>query len=218
MHNLWPLWVLFLTYYIYGVQMQPSPARLSIWERGIFHWIFLHIRASKWYTKAPREDAMAYYMGTMQSPIGTITVLEDDLGIVSLQVGEGLTPDAPITGPLKTDVFTQLSGYFAGTVHTISVPVHLAPKTEFTALVYKTVSAIPYGQSLSYGEVALLCGRPGAARAVGNALRNCPVPIIIPCHRVIGANNRLGGYGERLSRKQYLLELEGIPYVPNPSR
>ena len=156
---------------------------------------------------------MAYYLGSMKSPLGTITVIEDDIGVCSLTIGEGHSPDVPISGPLKTDVLMLLSGYFAGTVHTITVPLHLPPKSAFTLAVYRTVSAIPFGQSLSYADVALITGHPGAARAVGNALRSCPVPIIIPCHRVIGAGGRLGGYGERLSRKKYLLDHEGIPYV-----
>ena len=86
----------------------------------------------------------------------------------------------------------------------------IPPGTSFMQQVWEAVSRIPFGETLSYGDLAALCGRPAAARAVGTAMARNPLPILIPCHRVIASNGSLGGYGGGLDLKRWLLRHEGI--------
>lgn len=102
----------------------------------------------------------------------------------------------------------QLREYFAGSRHAFTIP--LAPKgTPFQLAVWNALLAIPYGDTVSYSELAFRIGRPSAVRAVGAANGANPIPVIIPCHRVIGSNGTLTGYGGGIERKQWLLALEG---------
>lgn len=102
----------------------------------------------------------------------------------------------------------ELEEYFAGTRRTFAVP--LAPKgTPFQQAVWHALLDIPYGDTVSYGELAARIGRPGAVRAVGAANGANPIPVIIPCHRVIGSDGKLTGYGGGIERKQWLLAHEG---------
>jgi methylated-DNA-[protein]-cysteine S-methyltransferase len=105
----------------------------------------------------------------------------------------------------------ELDEYFAGTRRRFTVPV--APRgTPFQLRVWSALQAIPYGQTTSYGAIAAQVGSPTAVRAVGAANGANPIPIIIPCHRVIGANGSLTGFGGGLDRKRFLLDLErGVP-------
>lgn len=92
--------------------------------------------------------------------------------------------------------------------------VQAAPQgTEFQKTVWKALCGIPYGKSMTYGELAEQIGKPGAARAVGKAAGTNPVPIVIPCHRLLAANKRLGGFGIGPEEKRRLLELEGIEWI-----
>jgi methylated-DNA-[protein]-cysteine S-methyltransferase len=109
-------------------------------------------------------------------------------------------------------VLRQLEEYFAGTRHSFSLP--LAPRgTPFQLSVWRALQAIPYGETLSYGELARRIHLPGAARAVGLANGANPLPIIVPCHRVIGADGSLTGFGGGLPIKRALLSLEGAACV-----
>jgi methylated-DNA-[protein]-cysteine S-methyltransferase len=101
----------------------------------------------------------------------------------------------------------QLDEYFAGRRHEFDLPLDLAG-TPFHLRVWQELRRIPYGTTTTYGELARAVGRPDIVRAVGGAVARTPVPIIVPCHRVIGANGALTGYGGGLHRKQALLELE----------
>ncbi|MCK4719702.1 methylated-DNA--[protein]-cysteine S-methyltransferase [bacterium] len=92
--------------------------------------------------------------------------------------------------------------------------VQAAPQgTEFQKTVWKALCGIPYGKSMTYGELAEQIGKPGAARAVGNAAGTNPVPIVIPCHRLLAANKKLGGFGAGPEEKRRLLGLEGIEWI-----
>ena len=105
------------------------------------------------------------------------------------------------------DLQQQLNAYFAGQLRDFEIP--LDPQgTDFQRSVWEGLRAIPYGQSVSYGVLAERVGRPTAARAVGAANGRNPIPIVIPCHRVIGSSGRLTGFGGGLATKQALLELE----------
>ncbi len=106
----------------------------------------------------------------------------------------------------------ELEAYFAGTLQELSVPVHLLG-TEFQRLVWQRLREVPYGATVSYGELAREIGRPRAVRAVGRANGANPIAVVVPCHRAIGRDGRLIGYGGGLWRKVELLSLEGVPSV-----
>lgn len=109
--------------------------------------------------------------------------------------------------PLLAEAEQQLNEYFAGLRQEFDLP--LAPKgTAFQQQVWAALRRIPYGETRTYGQLAALLGRPKAARAVGGGCHRNPIGIIIPCHRVVGANGALTGYAGGLENKQYLLELE----------
>ena len=101
----------------------------------------------------------------------------------------------------------ELDAYFAGELREFTVPVN-AKGTEFRRHVWEELQKIPYGETISYKQLAAQIGNPAAIRAVGGANHNNPVSIIIPCHRVIGANGGLTGYGGGLENKAFLLALE----------
>jgi methylated-DNA-[protein]-cysteine S-methyltransferase len=118
--------------------------------------------------------------------------------------GTRFRPDRP---PLP-EVRQQLAEYFAGARRAFALP--LAPAgTEFERRVWQALVAIPYGETRSYAEVAQAIGRPAACRAVGRANGSNPIAIVIPCHRVIGSDGSLTGYGGGLDLKRFLLDLEG---------
>ena len=104
----------------------------------------------------------------------------------------------------------QLDAYFAGELRDFDVPLDMRG-TPFQRRVWQALLSIPYGETRSYGEIAAAIGAPSASRAVGAANGNNPVSIIVPCHRVIGANGRLTGYGGGVHRKDALLALESGP-------
>jgi O-6-methylguanine DNA methyltransferase len=102
----------------------------------------------------------------------------------------------------------ELEGYFKGETTAFSVTLDPEGGTAFQREVWRQLTTIPYGRTLSYGEVAEAMGRPRSARAVGNANGANPIPIVVPCHRVIRSDGSLGGYGSGVQIKRYLLELE----------
>ena len=110
----------------------------------------------------------------------------------------------------------QLDEYFAGTRRRFDAPLDPRLMTGFRRRVLEATAANPYGEVATYGEMARIAGRPGAARAAGGALGANPLAIVIPCHRVVLASAGLGGYGPGLDRKRHLLELEGAlaPSLP----
>lgn len=111
--------------------------------------------------------------------------------------------------PVLREAVRQLDAYFAGELQAFDLP--LAPRgTEFQQRVWKALQGIPFGSTCSYGDVAREVGRAGGARAVGQANRNNPLGVVVPCHRVIAADGSLGGYAGGLDRKRRLLELEGV--------
>lgn len=109
--------------------------------------------------------------------------------------------------PLLREAAAQLRAYFGGSLRRFELP--LAPGgTPFMLRAWEALRAVPYGETASYGQIAARLGNPGAARAVGLANNRNPIPIIIPCHRVVGANGQLTGYRGGLGAKRLLLELE----------
>lgn len=110
-----------------------------------------------------------------------------------------------------------LRAYLDGRTRSVDLEADLAGLPAFHRHVFETLRRLPYGQVISYGDLARRAGKPRAARAVGQAMSANPLPLIIPCHRVIAGDGTLGGYGGSLGMKRALLALEGIP-VPRDSR
>jgi len=149
---------------------------------------------------------------TVESPIGPLLLLGDEDGLRGLYMQEGRKPvrvsDAWQTAEEPfADARAQLGEYFAG--ERTKFDLDLAPEgSEFERRVWSALEDIPYGETQSYGHVAERVGAPGAARAVGLANGRNPISIVVPCHRVIGADGSLTGYGGGLERKRFLLEHE----------
>lgn len=141
---------------------------------------------------------------SLPSPLGPLTVTEEDGAIVSLDWGEA--PDSVET-PLLLLARAQLGAYFAGRLTTFSLPLRMAG-TAFQRRVWQAMCTIPYGGTRSYAEMARNLG--SGPRAVGGACGRNPVPIIVPCHRVVAAGGRLGGYSgwDGVEAKRWLLDLE----------
>jgi methylated-DNA-[protein]-cysteine S-methyltransferase len=150
-----------------------------------------------------------------KTPVGELALVEElingenKLTIVGL-VGDDLPEDAVSQKTaLLAEAAKQLDEYFAGKRREFDLP--LAPQgTEFQRAAWNALCSIPFGETRSYGQMAALIGKPKAARAVGGANNRNPIAVIIPCHRVIGANGAMVGYRGGLDIKEYLLKLEGI--------
>ena len=147
-------------------------------------------------------------VGYLQTSIGWIRFVINEkrqLVRIDLNVPQSLNCETPA---LFKDIFTQFSEYFEGTRRDFTLPLCLNG-CAFEMRVWKALLKIPYGETCSYGEVAVACGNRKAARAVGQAVHRNPLPIVVPCHRVVGTSN-LGGYAGGLSIKRFLLRLEGV--------
>ena len=155
----------------------------------------------------------------IETPIGELVAAFDENGALaelhfestSRRVYESTRESPSTTRRLedsKTLLVAQLRDYFAGTLHAFDFP--LAPRgTPFQLAVWNALSKIPWGETISYADLAQRIGKPSAVRAVGAANGANPIPIVIPCHRVIGSNGSLTGYGGGIERKQWLLAHEG---------
>ena len=146
----------------------------------------------------------------LESPIGVLTLVKTD-GVLS-GVYMGVSSESRVAfGPRASsgfeDVVEQLQEYFARSRTTFTVPISLEG-TSFQKRVWGELTNIPYGETRSYGQLADAIGNRSAVRAVGAANGRNPISIIVPCHRVIGSNGTLVGYGGGLERKRFLLELE----------
>jgi methylated-DNA-[protein]-cysteine S-methyltransferase len=141
---------------------------------------------------------------TYISPLGPIRLVADEGALRELTFGEaGGASDSPILAAAGA----QLDEYFAGTRTVFDLPLQL-DGTAWEQRVWEALLAIPYGTTESYGQLAARIGAPGSARAVGAANGRNPISIVVPCHRVIGANGALTGYGWGVERKSALLDLE----------
>lgn len=149
----------------------------------------------------------AEFVRRVETPIGALRLVSDGEALCTVEFGEGgLRMDA---APVLLQAERELAEYFAGRRKAFSVPLCMRG-TAFQMEVWRALACIPYGETLSYGELAARIGRPKASRAVGMANHNNPLPIFVPCHRVVGADGRLTGYAGGLEIKKFLLELEGI--------
>lgn len=150
-------------------------------------------------------------VGTIRSPLGDLLAIVDDLGVRELRFPGDASP-LPAAfeddHPLLPRVRAQLDEYFAGTRNHFDLPLAPAFGTPFQRRVWKALETIPYAETRSYQELAEMVRSPKAARAVGAANARNPLPIVVPCHRVIGKSGLLVGFGGGLDAKQTLLELE----------
>jgi len=148
----------------------------------------------------------------MKSPVGTLLVAGNEKGLhlinfprngkLSLPESEWIENPKPFQEALR-----QLEAYFAGTLKTFSLSLYLNV-SPFQKMILSALRWIPYGKTISYGELAKKIGNPKASRAVGQANSRNPIPIVIPCHRVIGCSGKLTGFGGGIAVKQRLLDLE----------
>ena len=165
-------------------------------------------------------DGVVAYAG-VDSPLGRLVVAATRRGIVRLaypgevdvveELADRLTPRI-LEAPAKLDeARRELEDYFEGRRDAFDLSLDLSlVRGEFTRKVLRATSRIPFGRTLTYTQVALKAGSPRGSRAAGNALGSNPIPIVVPCHRVIHASGGLGGYTGGLDRKEFLLRLEGV--------
>jgi methylated-DNA-[protein]-cysteine S-methyltransferase len=154
--------------------------------------------------------ARAFYTA-FASPLGELTLTSDGPSLTGLymRLRDGRDPRGTARlddGPFR-EVRSQLEAYFEGELSEFDVPLSLTG-TPFQRRVWEELRRIPYGTTISYGELARRVGNPAASRAVGSANGKNPISIIVPCHRVIASGGGLGGFGGGLDRKEWLLSLE----------
>ena len=142
-----------------------------------------------------------------RTPLGRITIASNGTAITRVLFGEQEAPGKLSPSALTNEAATQIQQYLAGKRRTFDLP--LAPEgTAFQQSVWKALREIPYGQTWTYRQLAEAVGNPKAYRAVGGANNRNPLPIIVPCHRVIGADGSLVGYASGTHIKRFLLDLE----------
>ena len=169
---------------------------------------------------AATEGLLDVAYDLVDTPVGQLLVAVTDRGLC--EVSFDPEPEREVEtlarnfgarvlrSPRPTDeARRQLAEYFAGERQRFDLPVDLRLAREFAGAVLKELARVPYGQLTTYGALAAKAGRPRAARAVGTIMNRNPVPIVLPCHRVIGASGSLTGYGGGLDNKERLLRLEG---------
>jgi methylated-DNA-[protein]-cysteine S-methyltransferase len=169
---------------------------------------------------AARENLLDAAYDLVDTPLGTLLVAATQAGLCRISYDPDpeqelerlarafgvriLRSSRPID-PVRR----ELDEYFEGERRSFDLPLDLALLAEFNRRVLRELARVPYGEVVTYGELAARAARPRAARAVGTVMNRNPLPIVLPCHRVIGANGKLVGYGGGLERKEALLRLEG---------
>jgi methylated-DNA-[protein]-cysteine S-methyltransferase len=152
----------------------------------------------------------------VESPVGRLKLVASENGLASIsweksnlggsaRLGDAVKEDGE---PILVEAERQLNEYFEGKRQSFSIPLDMRG-TEFQKSVWEALLGIPFGETRSYGQIAKQIGRPKAMRAVGAANGSNPIPIVVPCHRVIGSSGELTGFGGGLETKARLLEIEG---------
>jgi len=166
------------------------------------------------------DTAKTIHYASLSAPIGRVLVAVGDAGIVRVRFRQSEAAFVaelerqlgvrPVRSASQTaDVVAQLRAYFAGRRRRFDVPVDLSHVTPFVRRVLTATMEVPAGNLVSYGDIARRIGQPRGSRAVGQALGRNPIPIVIPCHRVVASGGGIGGYGGGLAMKKRLLRLEG---------
>jgi methylated-DNA-[protein]-cysteine S-methyltransferase len=191
-----------------GALAGPPAATLSRSRAKVIDWFAREAPSIRW--------------GEMNSPLGKLFVAVSSRGVCAIDFGRSEADFLARLDPLArlekkseavAQILTQLREYFSGTRSRFDLPIDLSVLTPFQRSVLDTACGIAPGQVWSYQRVAAAMGRPKSSRPVGQALAHNPVPIVIPCHRVIASDGSLGGYsgGAGLPAKRWLLKLEGAP-------
>ncbi|MCY1143972.1 methylated-DNA--[protein]-cysteine S-methyltransferase [Actinoplanes sp. Pm04-4] len=141
-------------------------------------------------------------MFVIDSPIGPLGVAVEGDSVVGVRFAARPGPSG------AHPAVRELEAYFAGELTDFTVPFELRGGSEFERAVWGEIAKIPYGEMITYGAIATALGDPGAARAVGTACNHNPIPVIVGCHRVVGAGGKMVGFGGGIDRKRQLLELE----------
>jgi len=171
---------------------------------------------------AVRASLLDAAYDVVESPVGHLLVAATDRGLLRISFSDRFDPEETLeeiaravgprvlraTGALD-EAHRELDEYFAGRRHAFDLPVDLRGQPTFSVAVLHELAQVPYGSTATYGELAARAGRPRAARAVGMVMNRNPVPIVLPCHRVVGASGSLVGYAGGLETKERLLRLEG---------
>lgn len=166
---------------------------------------------------ALQTAALPAFIRRVDSPIGRIEITSDGDTVTSLTIEKDghlpLEHTPEVTNDVLEIAATQLDEYFAGTRKDFDVPVSLTG-TAFQQAIWTALTSIEFGTAATYGALGRVAGREGAGRAVGGAVGANPVPIIVPCHRVLASNGKITGYsmGEGIPTKIWLLDHEGIPH------
>jgi len=169
---------------------------------------------------AAAEGLLDVAYDLIDTPVGRLLVAVTDHGVCEISYAPDLAREEEhlarnfgarvLRSPKPTDdARRQLDEYFAGKRRDFELTVDLRPAREFGRAVLEQLGRVPYGELTTYGALAARAGRPRAARAVGTVMNRNPVPIVLPCHRVVGSSGSLVGYAGGLDRKRLLLELEG---------
>jgi methylated-DNA-[protein]-cysteine S-methyltransferase len=172
--------------------------------------------------RAETSGALDVAYRTVDSPLGPLLVAATPAGVVRVSFGlenpqdvlEALAADVSprmLEGGRRLDaVCAQLDGYFGGRLHHFDVPVDLQLVHGFRRQVLQSLLGIPYGRTASYRDVARSAGSAGAVRAAGTACATNPIPILVPCHRVVRSDGAIGGYRGGVEAKRWLLDLESV--------
>jgi methylated-DNA-[protein]-cysteine S-methyltransferase len=176
--------------------------------------------ATRFRDRAEASGLVDVAVTTMDSPIGTLLLMATRRGLVRVafedenrdevlgEVASLLSPRI-LEAPRRLDtVRRELDAYFTGSLQEFDLDLDWSLVGPFARRVLRRTARIPYGSVASYGDVAAGIGTPRAARAVGNALGSNPIPVVVPCHRVVRTGGAIGGYGGGLPRKRFLLDLE----------
>ena len=154
-------------------------------------------------TGSPAGTALAYF----KSPIGVIEVVGTERGILSLDFADGMKAHVGPAAPVLAECLKQIDEYFRGRRKVFALALDLRG-TDFQKAVWRELLKVPFGKTTTYGSIARALGNGKAMRAVGGANHRNPISIIVPCHRAIGADGSLTGYGGGLWRKDWLLTHE----------
>lgn len=147
----------------------------------------------------------------VHTPVGTLRLISSTAGLVTCEfVKVASSESCDSVDPCLLRTAEQVGEYFAGKRHQFELDLDWSATTDFSRRVLQALQLVPYGTTITYGELAERVGSPGAARAVGRVMAKNPFPIIIPCHRVMGRNGAMTGYsgGEGIATKQWLLSHE----------
>ena len=153
-------------------------------------------------------------IGVLDTPIGLLCVVTNDLGVTKVDFGRSSRVEGPIgtnsvaaVGHLD-QALSQLGEYFAGKRQNFTVELDRSGRHGFSGEVLHALESVPYGTTVSYGQLASMSGRPKAFRAVGTIMGRNPIPVIVPCHRVLRSGGAVGEYGGGVMAKRWLLDLE----------